>query len=135
MKQSSEVVLNATELALLSHYLTHTSRAIAFDKNDLDALQVGIPDLAFHSQPLMASLLALAAACKSHDVVKHAARLDCQHLDEVRDPLALAGRYHRDSLREIQAAIQTTDRYDYILANAALMVLYGSASHCVRTAR
>lgn len=124
-------MLDSMDLALLSHYLTHTSRVIPFDEDDLYALQVGIPNLAFNNKPLMASLLALAAACKCNDIIKHSSEpLEC--LGEIRELLVRADRHHRDSLRQIQAAIPNTDHYGHVLANAALMVLYCSASHCVR---
>jgi len=58
-------LLDARDLELLSHYLSHTSRTIAFDRDDLYALHVGIPNLAFSSKALMSSTLALAAAVSS----------------------------------------------------------------------
>ncbi|KFG81050.1 putative C6 transcription factor [Metarhizium anisopliae] len=104
-------VLSSQELELLCHYITHTSRIIPFDQGDLYALHVGIPNLALGNEPLMASLLALSAACKSHDIVKHSPQ-PLERLDE--------------------AAIHDVQQHDHVLANAALMVLYGSSSHCVR---
>lgn len=126
-------LLDATELGLLSHYLTHTSQIIPFDHLDLYALSVGIPNLAFNSKPVMLSLLALAAACKSHDILKHSkSPLDHEALLEIRGLLALAERHHRSSLQHTQAAMSHSDYYNDILANAALMVLYASASHSIR---
>ncbi|KAB8229032.1 Zn(II)2Cys6 transcription factor [Aspergillus alliaceus] len=126
-------ILDATELGLLAHYLTHTSQTIPFDDLDLYALSVGVPNLAFNCKAVMSSLLALAAACKSHNIAKRAQPpLDPQNLVEIRELLALAERHHRDSLRHIQVAMQNPDSYDYVLANAALMVLYASASHSIR---
>ncbi|KJK80668.1 hypothetical protein H634G_03817 [Metarhizium anisopliae BRIP 53293] len=124
-------VLSSQELELLCHYITHTSRIIPFDQGDLYALHVGIPNLALGNEPLMASLLALSAACKSHDIVKHSLQ-PLERLDEVRELLSLADRHHRTSLHHIQAAIHDVQQHDHVLANAALMVLYGSSSQCVR---
>ncbi|KAJ5151467.1 uncharacterized protein N7482_010719 [Penicillium canariense] len=126
-------ILDATELDLLSHYLTHTSQIIPFDNLDLYALSVGMPNLAFNSKPVMSSLIALAAACKTHDIVKQAQMsLDGQTLMEVRELLVLAECHHGASLQHIQQAVLSSDWYDNILANAALMVLYASASHSIR---
>ncbi|KAJ5620922.1 hypothetical protein N7510_004906 [Penicillium lagena] len=129
----SPVTLDATELSLLSHYLSHTSQTIPFDHLDLYALSVGIPNLAFNNKPVMSSLLALAAACKSHDIVKQTKTpLDGQTLITVRELFKLAERHHRASLQHIQAAMSHSDWYDNVHANAALMVLYASASHSIR---
>ncbi|KAF7587914.1 hypothetical protein BBP40_006537 [Aspergillus hancockii] len=125
--------LDATELGLLGHYLTHTSHTIPFDDIDLYALSVGVPNLAFKSKVVMSSLLALAAACKSHDIAKRVQTpLEPQNLMEIRELLDIAERHHRASLRHIQAAMQNSGSYDCVLANAALMVLYASASHSIR---
>jgi hypothetical protein len=123
-------MLNSQELDLLSHYITHTSRVLPFDQDDLYALHVGIPNLAFGNKPLMASILALSAASKSYDIVKHSPA-PLERLDEMRELLALADKHHQTSLRQIQDAIKHGQQYDHVLANAALMVLYGSSSHCV----
>ncbi|GMG41600.1 unnamed protein product [Aspergillus oryzae var. brunneus] len=125
--------LDATELGLLAHYITHTSQTIPFDDLDLYALSVGVPNMAFNSRAVMSSLLALAAACKSHDIAKRGQTLlDHQSLMQIRELLTLAERHHRASLRHIQATMHNSDSYDFVLANAALMVLYASASHSIR---
>ncbi|KAH8429783.1 uncharacterized protein LDX57_007455 [Aspergillus melleus] len=81
----------------------------------------------------MSSLVALAAACKSHDIVKSPqVPLSPQKILEIQELLALSERHHTASLRHIQATMQNPDSYDEILANAALMVLYASASHSIR---
>jgi hypothetical protein len=117
----------------LSHYLTHTSKTIPFDALDLYALSIGIPNLAFKNKPVMSSLIALAAACKSHDIIRQSkSPLDSQTLVEVQKLLELAERHHRASLKHIQATVYHSDWYDDVLANAALMVLYASASHSLR---
>lgn len=146
--QPSLAMLDKQDLDLFGHYLSHTCRTIPFDAADAYALQVGVPNLAFADQPLMSSILALAAACQCHDLLEAAAAAaatdDDEHphphphpptaatLDRVRDLLAAAEQHHRASLRQIREALPTTQRYDCVLASAALMVLYGSASHCVR---
>ncbi|KAI3026768.1 transcriptional regulator family: Fungal Specific TF [Aspergillus niger] len=126
--------LNATELNLLAHYLSHTSQTIPFDSLDLYALAVGVPNLAFKCKAVMSSLLSLAAACRCHDIANENTQrpLDTRTLTEINDLLALAERHHAASLRHIQATMQITESYDNVLANAALMVLYASASHSIR---
>ncbi|KAJ5785296.1 C6 transcription factor [Penicillium pulvis] len=124
--------LDATELDLLSHYLTHTSQNIPFDDLDHYALSVGIPNIAFKSRPVMSSLVALAAACQCHDLVKSNTSLEEQTVIKIQELLMLAERHHTSSLQHIQVAMAQSDCYDNILANAALMVLYASASHSVR---
>ena len=58
--------LTLANLDLLSHYLSHTSHTTPFDALDVYALSIGMPN----SKPVMSCLIALAAACKSHDTVK-----------------------------------------------------------------
>ncbi|KAK7214543.1 hypothetical protein V2G26_002546 [Clonostachys chloroleuca] len=127
----SPQILDATELALLSHYLTHTSRIIPIDSVDRYALQIGIPNLAFQSKPVMSSLLALSAVSKCHGLVKG----DIGHqktLADICELLEFAGEHHKASLRQIQVTMQSPAQYEYVLANAPLMVLYCSADHAVR---
>ncbi|KAE8381329.1 hypothetical protein BDV26DRAFT_255752 [Aspergillus bertholletiae] len=125
--------LDAIELSLLAHYLTHTSQTIPIDDLDLYSLSVGVPNLALKSQAVMSSLLALAAACKSHDIAKEAQTLlDHRSLMQIQGLLTLAERHHRASLRHIQEAMHDADSDDYVLANSALMVLYASANHSIR---
>ncbi|PLN86856.1 putative C6 transcription factor [Aspergillus taichungensis] len=125
--------LDATELALLAHYLMHTSHTIPFDELDHYALSVGVPNLAFKCNVVMSSLIALAAACKAHDIAKqNPTPLDHQILAHIGELLALGDRHHSDSLRHISVSMQKADSYDHLLANAALMVLYASASHSIR---
>ncbi|CAI6089419.1 unnamed protein product, partial [Clonostachys chloroleuca] len=126
--------LGATELALLGHYLSHTSRTIPVDAVDRYALQIGIPNLAFHNRTVMSSLLALAAVSKCHGL----ARTDAAALDDgallagIGELLEFAGDHHKASLRQIQATIQSSAHYEAVLANAPLMVFYCSADHAVR---
>ncbi|KAJ5976011.1 C6 transcription factor [Penicillium waksmanii] len=133
MGSESPGSLDATELSLLGRYLAHTSRTIPFDDLDLYALSVGIPNLAFNSKPVMSSLIALAAACKSHDIVNTTQTpLADQTVMEVQRLLELAENHHMASLQYIQEAVTSSSWYDNVLANAALMVLYASASHSIR---
>lgn len=126
--------LNSTDLDLLQHYLSHTARTTAWDVEDYYALQIGIPNLAVRSKPLMSSMLALAACCKSSDILSLPGTLLPHYRDLVQVLLTLADRHHQDSLHQIQADLsrRTTEDYEHALANATLMVLYGSASQCVR---
>lgn len=130
--------LDAQDLQLLTHYLTHTSQTIPYDKADLYALHIGIPNLAFTSKPLMGSVLALAAVCQCYDLLPTV--FVPTHDDEspsssslfrIQKLLALAESHHRSSLSQINEAIGT-ERFDTVLANATLMTLYGNAVHCVR---
>jgi hypothetical protein len=104
---------------------------MAYDDEDLYALQVGFPNLAFRSKPLMSSILALAAVRKCHDMLSQP---KTQEVDkgQVRSLLALADEHHRVSLRQTQADIPNANHYDHVVANAPLMVLYATASHAVR---
>ncbi len=125
--------LAPAEVELFNHYLEHTSKDPSVDGQEQYALQVGIPRLACQSKPLMKSILALAAVCKCRDIIG-------QPSPSQQDPdrgqviklLSLAQRYHLESLREIQTTLHETRHYDCVLANAAMMGLYGSASHYAR---
>lgn len=123
--------LAATELDLLARYLIHTSHIIPVDDVDVHALQVGIPNLAFRSSPLMDSVLALAAVCRCHEILNmsNTSRRDWQQLEDL---LALANHRYESSLHQIQDVSCDATQYDSVLANATMMVLYGSASHSLR---
>lgn len=128
---SDSVQLPAPESALLQHYLEHTSHDLTVDDGDQYALQIGIPNLALESKPLMGSVLAFSAICKCHDIIKQSS-VSCTDRTEILELLSTADRYHMESLREIQPALSRVEYYDHILANAAMMGMYGSGSHCVR---
>ncbi len=128
-----EQTLAPAEVELFKHYLEHTSRDPSVDSQDQYALQIGIPKLARHSKPLMKSVLALAAVCKCCDIIRHpSSSHDDSDRGQVIELLSLAHRYHQDSLREIQATLHEANHYDRVLANAAMMGMYGSANHCTR---
>lgn len=128
-----DLVLEPRESELLSHYLSHTARKFAFDTDDLYALQIGCPSLAFRSRLLMRSVLALAAVCKCHDLLDQVDRSPSA-LDEARELLGLADRYHSDSLSQTQTEIASVSvsYYEFVLANAPLMTLCGLASQSIR---
>ncbi|KAK4143156.1 uncharacterized protein C8A04DRAFT_12653 [Dichotomopilus funicola] len=126
--------LEPADFELFKHYLEHTSKHPTVGEQDKYTLQIGIPNLACQSKPLMRSVLALAAVCKCCDMIDqpldvydHEARRE-----QVAELLRLAHQYHLDSLHEIQATLHQSTNYDHILANAAMMGMYGSASHCAR---
>jgi hypothetical protein len=127
--------LPPTELDLFRHYLEHTSRDRTVGDQDRYALQVGIPNLARQCKPLMRSVLALAAVCKCCDLINQPPspvfRTESSR-SEIIDLLSRAHGYHLESLREIQATLCEPKNYDHILANAAMMGMYGSASHGAR---
>ncbi|KAJ4417677.1 hypothetical protein N0V82_006038 [Gnomoniopsis sp. IMI 355080] len=131
LQNSVSPPLNAQDLELLTHYLSHTSQIIPYDKADLYALHIGIPNLAFNSEPLMSSLLALAAVCQCYDFLPKTGKPYDLPLSQIPKLLELAERHHRNSLHQIRKAIDTAC-YDIVLANATLMTLYGSAVHRVR---
>ncbi|KAK4180719.1 putative transcriptional regulatory protein [Triangularia setosa] len=125
--------LNPAELELLRHYLTHTSRVIPYDDDDLYALQEGFPTLAFRCRTLMNSILALAAICKCHDIMMQPIT-DEKHREQAKTLLLIADDRHKESLRRTQDDISNLHQecYDATLANAPLMVLYILANHSVR---
>ncbi|KAK0736096.1 hypothetical protein B0T21DRAFT_450927 [Apiosordaria backusii] len=121
------------ELELLRHYLTHTSRIIPYDGDDLYALQEGFPSLAFRCRTLMNSILALAAVCKCHDIMTQPT-INEKHREQAQALLLVAEDRHKESLRRTQYEIPNLHRecYDATLANAPLMVLYILANHSIR---
>lgn len=124
-------MLNSQELDLLSHYLSHTASSMAFDREDLEALKVGIANLAFHSKPVMNSILSLAAVCKCRDILDQPT-VSPQGEAQIQDLMVFADQHHIESLQQIQAYAADVQYYDYVMANAALMVQYGGASHSTR---
>ena len=123
--------LDPAEFELLKHYLEHTCKDPSVDEDDKYVLQVGIPNLACQSKPLMRSVLALAAVCKCCDIIKQRAVTYEDRL-RVMELLSLAHSYHLESLREIQPALHESRHFDHVLANAAMMGMYGSGSYHAR---
>jgi hypothetical protein len=122
------------EFDLLKHYLEHTSRDLTVDADDQYTLQIGIPNLAIQCRPLMRSVLALAAVCKCTDIINQpsSSYVSPDARREVVELLSLANQYHMESMHDIQATLPEAKQYDNILANAAMMGMYGSASHNTR---
>ena len=131
LQPQTSQILTPTESTLLNHYLEHTCQDMTVDDDDQYTLQVGIPNLAFQNKLLMKSVLAFSAVCKCCDIINQPS---ISHEDHGRVVmlLSIADQYHMESLREIQAKLAETDQYDHILANAAMMGMYGSSSHCIR---
>ncbi|KAJ6128901.1 Protein of unknown function DUF3468 [Penicillium samsonianum] len=131
LRSQTSQILTPTESTLLDHYLEHTSKDMTVDHEDQYTLQVGIPNLAFQNKLLMKSVLAFSAVCKCCDIINQS---PISHGDrgQVLELLSIADQYHVESLREIQVTLSGTDQYDHILANAAIMGMYGSGSHCIR---
>ncbi|KAJ6015367.1 hypothetical protein N7540_009958 [Penicillium herquei] len=123
--------LNAQEYALFKHYIEHTSRDLTVDSQEQFTLQIGIPILAFQSRALMCSILALSAVCKCSDIIKQSVHHP-EARENVIEMLNIADQYHMESLHKIQAALPEIRQYDHVLANAAMMGMYGSGSHCIR---
>lgn len=123
-------MLDARELELFSHYITHTSRVIPYGKEDMFPLQVGMPNLAFTKPAVMSSILALAASCKCHDIIGSSSSTP-ERLEEVCALLRLADRHHRASLGQLQNDLKER-QFQSVLPNAALMVLYALSCHYVR---
>lgn len=123
--------LAPVDFELFQHYLDHTSKDLTVGDEEQHTLQIGIPNLACQSKPLMKSVLALSAVCKCLDIINQPS---ASHEDrgQVIELLSLANGYHMESLREVQATLPQTKNYDHILANAAMMGMYGSGSHCAR---
>ncbi|KAF2159521.1 hypothetical protein M409DRAFT_60736 [Zasmidium cellare ATCC 36951] len=123
--------LAATELDLLARYLTHTSHVIPVDNVDVFALQVGIPNLAFCSPPLMDSVLALAAVCRGHEILNASSRTQRER-QQLEDLLILSNHRYESSLHQMQDLSSDASQYNNVLANATIMVLYGLANHYLR---
>lgn len=136
-KLDSNLILQASQtltpvdFGLFQHYLEHTSKDLTVGDEEQHTLQIVIPNLACQSKPLMKSVLAIAAVCRCLDIIN---RTSASHedRDQVMEFLSLANRYHMESLREVQVTLTQTKDYDHILANAAMMGMYGSGSHCAR---
>ncbi|OQO08074.1 hypothetical protein B0A48_06868 [Cryoendolithus antarcticus] len=130
VRDMSPLSMTDLERELLSHYIAHTAQTIPFDAAGLSALQIGIPGLALQSRPVMCSLLALAAACKCVDLLNE--NLDHPDMRKtVSELLEFAETRHQESVRLIQNVIHDAGQSSYVLANAAMMVCFAPASHCI----
>ncbi|GAB1319429.1 hypothetical protein MFIFM68171_09639 [Madurella fahalii] len=131
LRSQAAQTLGPAEFELLRHYLEHTSKDGTVDDNDQYTLHIGIPNLACESKPLMRSVLALAAVCKCCDIIGQPS-VSRQDRVRVAELLSLAHQHHMESLREIQTSLHEPKHYDHVLANAAMMGMYGSGSHRAR---
>lgn len=131
LQSQTSQILTPTESTLLNLYLKHTCQDMTVDDDDRYTLQVGIPNLAFQNKLLMNSVLAFSAVCKCCDIINQPS-ISYGDRERVLVLLSIADQYHMESLREIQATLAETEQYDHILANAAMMGMYGSSSHYIR---
>ncbi|KAK6206347.1 hypothetical protein LQW54_007799 [Pestalotiopsis sp. IQ-011] len=124
--------LASIQLELFNHYLEHTAKSIAVDGADLDALTIGIRRLVAESRIITNSVLALAAIQKCSAIIKHPkSRIEGDHA-QVEYLLHAAEQYHWQTLQQAPTDAGHMSRYDHVMANAALMVLYSCAGHSVR---
>ncbi|ETS82551.1 hypothetical protein PFICI_04427 [Pestalotiopsis fici W106-1] len=134
------LLLDPVESELFNHYLEHTARSVAADSADLYALTTGIKRLVSDSKIIMHSVLALAAIHKcstmlSDPVQKQLAASGRGRRDKhagVTHLLHAAEQYHRQVLHQARGDVKHMRRYDHVMVNAALMVLYSCANHSVR---
>ncbi|KAF2754341.1 hypothetical protein EJ05DRAFT_504432 [Pseudovirgaria hyperparasitica] len=121
----------ATELVLFGDYITRTGRLVAFDQDELYVLQVGVPNLALRSRPLMASVLAFSGVSRCFQLAQGKSVTQAI-MNRIVHTLELAGQHYQIALREMQVAALEPGCYDIVLANAALMVMYGLADQSLR---
>lgn len=125
--------LDLLDFELFQHFLHHTSKDATVDLVDQYTLQVGIPELALQSTFLLKSVLALSCMCRCRDIISSPAlSLLDSHRQAVMDLFRRAQLYHMDSMHEVQSTRHEASHYDHVLANAAMMGMYGSATHWVR---
>lgn len=125
--------LDVLDFELFQHFLHHTSKDATVDLVDQYTLQVGIPELALQSTFLLKSVLALSCMCRCRDIISSpASSLLDSHRQAVMELFRRAQLYHMDSMHEVQSTRHEASHYDHVLANAAMMGMYGSASHWVR---
>lgn len=123
--------LAPVEFELFQHFLDHTSKDLTVGDEEQHTLQIVIPNLACQWKPLMKSVLAISAVCKCLDIINRSPASQ-EDRSQVMELLSLANGYHMESLREVQETLTQAKLYDHILANAAMMGMYGSGSQCAR---
>ncbi|KAH6654850.1 hypothetical protein BKA67DRAFT_498532, partial [Truncatella angustata] len=116
---------------LYNYYLNHTAKSIAVDDAELHALRTEIGSLASDSNIILNSVLALAAVDKCHCLIWDSAPQPEYHA-QITGLLLSAEQYHWQAVRQTRSDAVHMGCYDHVMANAALMVLYGCASHGVR---
>ncbi|KAK1830942.1 hypothetical protein QBC39DRAFT_353013 [Podospora conica] len=127
----AEHSLGPVDLELFAHFLDHTSKDTTVEIRDQYTLQVGIPRLALQSTFLLKSVLALSCVCRCCDITSKS-NLVSTDRQAVMDLLKRAEAFHMESMHEVQTTLHEPNQHDYILANAAMMGMYGSASHWLR---
>lgn len=124
--------LDSIQLELFYHYLEHTAKSVAVDGEDLYVLTIGIRRLVAESRIITNSVLALAAIQKCSDIINGPKfRTEGDHA-QVEYLLHAAEQYHWQTLQQAPTDAGHMSRYDHVMANAALMVLYSCAGHSVR---
>lgn len=125
--------LDLLDFELFQHFLHHTSKDATVDVVDQYTLQVGIPELALQSTFLLKSVLALSCMCRCRDIISSpTSSLLESHRQAVMDLFRRGQLYHMGSMHEVQSTRHEASHYDHVLANAAMMGMYGSANHWVR---
>jgi hypothetical protein len=124
----------------LAHFLAHTSRLMGDEPTDWYVWQVGIPNLALRSEPLMHSVLALAAMCRCSDVIAEIAGgpVPMQQITAIQELMVTAEAHHALSLNLTRSSldgqgIEAEADYDIVLANAMVMVPYAFVFRRLRT--
>lgn len=118
--------LNANDMALLSHYITHTSRIISLDDNDYHVLHVCVPSLAFRAESVMASLLALSAICMARESIEDAVDIR-EKIDRIQALFELGAYHHRKAFELVQNPVYGLAHPEMVYASAILIPLYAAA--------
>ncbi|KAK6439291.1 hypothetical protein LTR95_004509 [Oleoguttula sp. CCFEE 5521] len=129
-RRQSPLAMSDLEKDLFRRFIGRTAHTVPYDSAGLAALEIGIPGLALHSPPLMSSVLAFAAAHKCADLLDNYEDIS-RTGEAVLELLTFAETHYRRSVQLAQVDIGDERRRDYVFANAAMMVGYGLASHCV----
>ncbi|KAL2866201.1 Zn(II)2Cys6 transcription factor domain-containing protein [Aspergillus lucknowensis] len=113
---------------LYHHYLQHTSRTLTHNRNDHQALQIGMPTLALRSKTVYHALLALSAACLCCDMIsKEDPPPDINFVHQ-----ALMTGYHHYNLasERIRELISRPDalKAEPLLAASPLLVPFATSS-------
>lgn len=124
--------LDSVQLELFNHYLEHTAKSIAVDEEDLYVLTIGIRRLVAESRIITNSVLALAAIQKCSAIINDPKFRTEGDQAQVECLLHAAEQYHWQTLQQAPTDAGHMSRYDHVMANAALMVLYSCAGHSVR---
>jgi hypothetical protein len=127
--------LTSFDMELLSHYIQHTGNAMATCPEDIIALTVGVPNVAFQSVPIMYGVLATGAVCLAVDIIE---QIDETPHDSrrgrIQELLDIGSRHLSASLDQVQHLMVKRDPQDHdiILISSYLCALYGMASQRTR---